>query len=38
MNARQIQVSIAARSVFGNGENFINGEVIEHGTTAKQLG
>lgn len=35
---RQQIASIAARSVFGNEEKCINGEVIEHGATAKQLG
>ena len=37
---RQQIASIAARSVFGSQDNkkLINGEVIEHGTTAKQLG
>ena len=40
MTARQQQVAIAARSVFGNDNNekCIDGEVINYGTTAKQLG
>lgn len=35
---KQQLASVAARSIFGNEEKFIHGEVLEHESTTKQLG